>query len=336
MDARFSPEQVALRDSAAQVVARLGVESVAQLDDAERASKLDAAIAAAGWRELRADTGNGAPWASAVEAAIIAEELGRGLADAPFIGPTLAADLRRLAAAPAASTIETVVLDETLRRLASANGIAIDSSGSTTALLALDGDRIASAALADDRVFVDLTRPSAAVVPNGDVESLDSSGAVGPDAWARWKALALALTSADLVGVMRGALDVTNEYAKSRRQYGEAIGSFQAVQHLLADALVAMEGSRSVAQHAAWAVDALAPEEALSAGAVAKVYCSRAARAVCETAIQVHGGIGNTWDCLAHVFLRRALLSIDILGGVGANLPLVLRHHGIGAARGLR
>ena len=81
-----------------------------------------------------------------------------------------------------------------------------------------------------------------------------------------------------------------------------------------------MEGSSSVALHAAWAVDALPPDDALAAGAAAKAYCARAARTVCETAIQVHGGIGNTWECLAHVYLRRALLSIDMFGGVGTNL----------------
>ena len=69
---------------------------------------------------------------------------------------------------------------------------------------------------------------------------------------------------------------------------------------------------------------------------MAKAYCARAARTVCETAIQVHGGIGNTWECLAHVHLRRALLSSDVLGGVGANLDRVLAHHGIGGADGLR
>ena len=69
---------------------------------------------------------------------------------------------------------------------------------------------------------------------------------------------------------------------------------------------------------------------------MAKAYCARAARTVCETAIQVHGGIGNTWECLAHVYLRRALLSTDVLGGIGANLDRVLAHHGIGAGRGLR
>jgi alkylation response protein AidB-like acyl-CoA dehydrogenase len=335
MDTRFSPEQRALRDSAAQVVDHLGPKSIAQLDDGERAAKLDAAIAAAGWRELRADGGAGEPWASAVEAAIVAEELGRGLADAPYIGPTLAAELRRLAGAPVASSTETVVLEGALRRLASTDGIAIDAAGSTSALV-VQGDRVGVVTLAVERTLVDLTRPSVNVPAGAKVQHLGAVDGLGTHTIARWTALGLALTCADLVGVMRGALDLTCEYAKSRRQYGAAIGSFQAVQHLLADALVAMEGSRSITLHAAWAVDALAPDDALAAGSVAKAYCSRAARMVCETAIQVHGGIGNTWDCLAHVYLRRALLSIDVLGGVGANLAHVLGHHGIGAARGLR
>ncbi len=88
--------------------------------------------------------------------------------------------------------------------------------------------------------------------------------------------------------------------------------------------------------HAAWSVDALEPSDALAAAALAKAYCARSALAVCETVIQVHGGIGNTWECLAHAYLRRALLSIDLLGGVGDNLERVLEHHGIGAGRGLR
>jgi alkylation response protein AidB-like acyl-CoA dehydrogenase len=152
-------------------------------------------------------------------------------------------------------------------------------------------------------------------------------GAVGD--LTAWTALGLALTSAELVGTMRGAVDLSVAYAKDRTQYGTAIGSFQAVQHLLADAFTLMEGARSIALHAAWAVDALPPEGALAAGAAAKAYCARAARTVCETAIQVHGGIGNTWECLAHVHLRRALLSIDVLGGVGPSLDRLMEHHGL-------
>jgi alkylation response protein AidB-like acyl-CoA dehydrogenase len=320
MDARLSPEQVALRDAAAQAVDRLGPRTVAQLDDPERAAKLDAAIAAAGWRELRADAGNGAPWASAVEVAIVAEELGRGLADTPFAGPTLAAELRRLAGAPAAAGTETVAFD----------GIAIDARGAEHALL-LDGANVTAVKVTNEQRVTDLTRPAAIVqAPGTALADIDA------DVHARWNAFGLALTCADLVGTMRGAVALASEYAQARRQYGTAIGSFQAVQHLLADALVATEGSRSATLHAAWAVDALTPDDALAVCAAAKAYCSRAARSVCETAIQVHGGIGNTWECLAHVYLRRALTSIDIFGGVGANLALVLAHRGIGDARGLR
>jgi alkylation response protein AidB-like acyl-CoA dehydrogenase len=128
---------------------------------------------------------------------------------------------------------------------------------------------------------------------------------------------------------MQGALDLSVEYAKERKQYGTAIGSFQAVQHLLADAVVHLEGSRTALLHAAWAADALDPADALAATASAKAYASRAALAVHEIAIQVHGGIGNTWECLAHLFLRRALLATDVLGGVGPNLDRVLAHAGL-------
>src|SRR3546814_13965658 len=71
----------------------------------------------------------------------------------------------------------------------------------------------------------------------------------------------------------------------------------------------------------------------MAASAVAKAYGARAARTVCETAIQVHGGIGNTWECLAHVYLRRALLASDVLGGAGARLDRPLAHYGLGGSR---
>jgi alkylation response protein AidB-like acyl-CoA dehydrogenase len=159
---------------------------------------------------------------------------------------------------------------------------------------------------------------------------------VTDDQLSAWTALGLALDCADLVGTMRGAIDLAVDYASARHQFGRPIGSFQAVQHLLADAFVVMEGSRSAARHAAWAVDALDADAALAAAAIAKAYCARAAGTVCETVIQVHGGVGNTWECMAHVFLRRALLSTEVLGGVGASLDRVVAHFGIGGDRGLR
>ncbi len=327
MHVRFSPEQDALRRSVAQVADRLGPQAVGQLDDGERRAKLDAAVAESGWRELRTPAEGGAPWASGVEVAIVAEELARGLADVAFLGPTLAAELRRLTGAPAADdAAETVALTGDLAALGST--VAVDAAGAAVALGVRDG-HVVALSVGAELPPVDLTRPSAEVGP--DAATL---AALDDDAADRWAALALALTCADLVGAMRGAVELSVDYAKERRQYGTAIGSFQAVQHLLADAHVLAEGSRSVALHAAWAVDALAPRDALAAAAVAKAYCARAARTVGETAIQVHGGIGNTWECLAHVFVRRALLATDVLGGEGPNLTRVLAHHGVGDQTG--
>lgn len=342
MDVRLSPEQVALRESAAQVVDRLGPSTVVQLDDSERAGKLDAAVTAAGWRELRTASDDGSPWASAVEVAVIAEELGRGIADAAFLGPTLAADLRRRSGAPPASANETVALGGDLARLAEADDedvIAIDAHGAAAALLlmARDGGRaLGAVSLGAEAPGADLTRPVARSGDGEQVRALEGqTRLLGADDLARWQSLGLAAACADLVGTMRGALALAIEYAKERKQYGATIGSFQAVQHLLADAHVATEGSRSIALHAAWAVDALPAAGAVAACSAAKAYCARAARLVCETSIQVHGGIGNTWDCLAHVFLRRALFSTEVLGGIGPNLDRVLGARGIGADRGL-
>ena len=158
-----------------------------------------------------------------------------------------------------------------------------------------------------ERESVDLTKSLAGVA-----ESPPELGELGEEDAGRWRALALTVTCADLVGAARGTHALATEYAKVREQYGATIGSYQAVAHLLAESLALIEGSISVLRHAAWAVDELPPAEAIEAARVAKIYCARAAMTVCETSIQVHGGIGNTWECLAHVYLRRALAASEV------------------------
>lgn len=344
MDVRLSTEQQVLRESTARVVDRLGPHAVAELDDASRAARLRSAADESGWLDLRAGGARDAPTASGVEVVIVAEELGRGLADAAFMGPTLAAELRRRAGATSASASETVVLDPALSSLSVAHGgvprgVAVDAAQASAALVLVldgssDGYRLGQVALGPGATQLDLTRRTAVPDEGVTISMVEAAGELGDDDLLAWLSLGLAMTCADLVGVMRGAIELARDYAVSRRQYGMPIGSFQAVQHLLADAYVAMEGSRSVTLHAAWAVDVLAGPEALAAAALAKAYCARAARTVCETSIQVHGGIGNTWDCLAHVFLRRALLSTELFGGSDVNIQRVLSYHGIGAPVG--
>jgi hypothetical protein len=288
MDVRLTAEQQQLRDAAAKLADDLGPGSVQDLADAERIARLDKQIQLAGWRSLRSDE------ASGVEVAIVAEEFGRGLVDAPFLGPVLADDLARR------------VGDDGSRSTVAVNGHVVEARGYRRALT-LDGTTVSAADVGAVRDAVDLTRAMA-----GLGESAAALGDLDSDATRRWLALALATTSADLVGAARGAHTLACEYAKIREQYGKPIGSYQAVAHLLAESLALIEGSVSILRHAAWAVDELDPAEAVRAGRFAKVYCARAARTVCETAIQVHGGIGNTWECLAHVFLRRALTSTQL------------------------
>lgn len=153
---------------------------------------------------------------------------------------------------------------------------------------------------------VDLTAALAGVV-----QSPPELSELSEDNAGRWYALALTATTADIVGAARGTLMLATDYAKMREQYGATIGSYQAVGHLLAESLALIEGCVSVLRHAAWAVDELPVVEAVEAGRVAKIYCARSALTVCETSIQVHGGIGNTWECLAHVYLRRVLAATE-------------------------
>ncbi|OSC39624.1 acyl-CoA dehydrogenase family protein [Mycobacterium decipiens] len=288
MDARLTAEQRQLRDAAAELADDLGPASVPDLDDENRIARLDRKIAAAGWRSLRSDGASGA------EVAILAEEFGRRLVDAPFLGPALADDLARHIDTDARGV--TVAVD----------GRAIDARGYRRAL-ALSGSTVLAVDLDGGQNGADLTRASA-----GTLGPPVALGDVSTEAADRWLALALVATTADLVGDARGAHAVACDYAKIRAQYGKQIGSYQAVAHLLAESLALIEGSVSVLRHAAWAVDELEPVDALRAARVAKVYCARATRTVCETAVQVHGGIGNTWDCLVHVYLRRALTSTEL------------------------
>ena len=289
MDARLTDEQQQLRRAAAKLAGQYGPASVAEIDDKQRASRLETAVASTGWRSLRTDG------ASGVEVALVAEEFGRALVDAPFLGPVLADDLlRQLGESPTPDT--TVAVD----------GRGVDAHGARTALSVSDCDVFRSE-VGSARPSADLTRSFTELRSNAI-----AFGALSVDGAARWQALALVTTCADIVGAMRGAQQLACDYAQIREQYGAPIGSYQAIGHLLAEAAALIEGAASVLRHAAWAVDELAPDDALHAARLAKVYCARVARPTCETAIQVHGGIGHTWECLAHLYLRRVLTSSEL------------------------
>jgi alkylation response protein AidB-like acyl-CoA dehydrogenase len=340
VDTRHTAEQAELQRTARQLARELGPRTSADLDDAKRTRRLAEAVRDAGWLELRERGDDGGPLASGVEAAIIADALGEAVADVAFAGPILAADLARRAGvrpvegavvAFGADLIDAAVVTgrATTATLYAVDGAAEGAASAYVLAPAGDGYRLALVQVDRAREAADLTRPRGADLtrairrlPAGVAlsEIPDQSRLLTRADLDAWAALGLALTSADLVGIMRGALDVSVAYAQERKQYGVAIGTFQAVQHLLAEARCLMEGAWSAALYPAWAVDALAPGDARMAGRVAKAYAARAARTVCETAVQVHGGMGNTWDCIVHVYLRRALLSSRWFGDDGEQL----------------
>jgi alkylation response protein AidB-like acyl-CoA dehydrogenase len=117
--------------------------------------------------------------------------------------------------------------------------------------------------------------------------------------------VATAALSAEMVGGMQRTLDITVEYAKTRKQFGKPIGTFQAVQHQCADMYLETESSRSAVYYAGWALEENSPD-ASTAVSIAKMYASDAARTVGNRGIQIHGGMGFTWENDVHLYYRRA------------------------------
>jgi alkylation response protein AidB-like acyl-CoA dehydrogenase len=140
---------------------------------------------------------------------------------------------------------------------------------------------------------------------------VDASGLVGAEnqGWPilrRTLDIATAGVSAEIVGTAQRALDMSVDYAKTRVQFGKPIGAFQAIKHKCVDMMVAVENARSLTYYACWTVDERVAEAA-TAVSMAKAYASDMGKNVTSEAIQVHGGIGFTWEHDMHLFHRRAL-----------------------------
>jgi len=111
--------------------------------------------------------------------------------------------------------------------------------------------------------------------------------------------------SAEMLGAARRCLEMSVEYAKVRQQFGQPIGAFQAIKHACAEMLLEVENAHAAVYYAAWALDASSPDAELAASA-AKAYVGDASRKVCGSSIQVHGGIGFTWEYDLHLYVKRA------------------------------
>ena len=335
MDVRLSAEQQALRDSAAQMVDRLGPHVVGELDDLERADKLDAAVAlpagaSCAPRKTTARRGRrrrgraSSPRSSGADSPTPPSSDRRS---PPSCGDWPA---RRRASAP-----ETVAARRPPRgawpRWSTASwwrSIAIDAQGAR---------RRARARAPDRRVLARLggRAASGASAPTSPARRPFPSRRL-----ARWRCPTRhgcsPTTTLAALDRARPRAHVCRPRRHDARRGRPSPASTRRARASTASADRFVPGGAAPARRRArrrWRVRAASrctrpgrstrstPADALAAGGGGQgLLLARAARDVCETAIQVHGGIGNTWECLAHVYLRRALLSIDVLGGVGPNL----------------
>jgi alkylation response protein AidB-like acyl-CoA dehydrogenase len=290
------------------------------------------AMAEQGWLAIELPEDDGGLGLGLVEVAVLCEELGRRLVAAPFLSSVVA--LGALSDRDARASAATKEWREALSQgsavgctvFAPANRITV-SEATTDGDVRLQGEAppalyAPSADVAvlvgDEAVYaVDLRNigrpePLAAMDRTRELGVLqfDGTAAVrlgGADAAARALDRAATLASAEMLGAADHVLSMSVQYAKDRVQFGKPIGSFQAVKHMLADALVDVEGMRSTVYYAAWCTAAEDPERSLAAS-MAKAWCSDASRRVMGTGLQVHGGIGFTWEHDMHLYVKRAQL----------------------------
>jgi alkylation response protein AidB-like acyl-CoA dehydrogenase len=272
---------------------------------------------------LRLDPAAGGSAADCVDVCLLSEQLGRHAVPAPVLGTMVVLEQLRVRQAHAATLAEIAagrrrlapVLTEDLTAFAdsAAGALGWDCAGAEHGVVLAEHAELYP--LRRVEPGVDLTRAfgrvDTDVVPG---EPIELGASLDGEQTDRLTAFAITVVAADLLGVMQGALDLAVTHAKTRTQFGAAIGSFQAIQHLLAECLVSVEATRSAVWYAAWAADELSGEQALQAARAAKAFASVAGVEVTEAAVQVLGGMGMTWESRAHVFLRRAQVDRRLFG----------------------
>jgi alkylation response protein AidB-like acyl-CoA dehydrogenase len=288
-------------------------------------AKLWRSMTEQGWLGIDVPESLGGLGLGFVELAVLIEELGRHVAPAPLVPSALA--LGAVMSSPASSWVEPLLAGDAIGCVAWAgprSPVTAEQSGDSW-VLGGRPDPVVAAPAADVAVVwtpaavfaVDLGavgQPDA--VPAMDVTqsvgwlTFEGTPAVrlgGADAASRLLDRAAVAWSAELLGGGARVLEMASEYAKERIQFGKPIGSFQAVKHRCADMVVDVEGMRSSTWYGAWCLAADHPDASVAASA-AKVWCADAAKRVMASGLQVHGGIGFTWEHDLHLFMKRSQL----------------------------
>jgi alkylation response protein AidB-like acyl-CoA dehydrogenase len=316
-------------------------------------------MAGLGWLGLALPEAAGGSGLGMVETAILLEELGRVACPAPFLSTALAGHALAVAGSPAQRARWLAAIATGTARgavVVLAGGTRAEPAGGGFALTGLESfvpwahvaDVLLVPARAPDGLALFLVEPAAVqglrVTPVQGMDPgtrwstvrlegvrVDADARVGPPGGGVEPLLAALLhrgavgAAAEMLGAARRCHEMAVGYAKVREQFGQPIGSFQAIRHACAEMLVEVENAHAVTYYAAWALDADAEDAALAASA-AKAYAGEAARRVGGDAIQVHGGIGFTWEYDLHLYVKRAW-ALDASYGAGDHHRELIVHH---------
>src|SRR5271166_2776053 len=272
-----------------------------------------------GWPGIAISEEYGGQGLGTIELSILCEELGHTVAPVPLLASTMAACVIEQAGSPEQR-------ERWLPRLASGETIgALAGAVDGTAELVVGGAEAGVIVLIEDDGSGRLLTPEEAEVsPVAAIDPTRSAARVSADEGAG-EALedgcpglgsALVAVSSELVGVCERSLEMTLAYVKERKQFGVPVGSYQAVSHRCAQMLLETEKARATTGFAAWSADADTSRLA-EAAAMAKAGASDAGREVTAGAIQMHGGIGFTWEADVHWLFKRAQIDAVLLGGAG-------------------
>ena len=351
MDFTFSPEQEALRES---VRAFLGSEApidyvrrMAEHDDAGVSPEVWRKIVDLGWTGLLVPESAGGLGLGIVDAIVVQEEMGRALFPGPFFSSAILATLAaralglddQLAELAEGTERGTVAFDEagygdpiervhvraagrgTRYKLDGVKPMVPDGRTANWALVPARTREGIQTFLIDDCdtqpvASLDVTRKFARY----DLQETRAT-LVGPpgdhaEIWRRVMDDAGVLIAAELIGVSEAANQLALDYAQAREVFGKPLSKFQVTRHKAVDMLREIELARVGVHYAAWA-SAVESDDREIAAASAKAYAAHAANYVTAECIQVHGGVGYTWDCDAHLYLRRAKVDDLLLGYQG-------------------
>ncbi len=304
MNFDLGPDELALRDTIREICTRrFPIEKVREGFDwaAWRA------LGDAGVFSLRLPEAEGGAGLGMTEAVIVFQELGRAIVGGPLVATHLAAGL--VDGAENGKRIITFRedLDDLVEYAALADAaILMGEKGDVLIEQPIRGEPVEG--LDPLTPISRITGGSAAEVTNIDADKFRQEGAT--------------LTAALSSGIASRTVEMAVDYAKEREQFGKPIGTFQAVKHICADMLVRAEVARAAVDAAGVLLDAQDPACA-TAVASAKLLASEAAIANAKACIQVHGGMGFTWEVAAHLYLKRAAVLATQFGGIDAQAELV-------------